>query len=70
MVLYEMIECQVPYQEVNQWDVKGFIARGIVPRVTTDAGIEPLVQLLHSCLQVNPRNRPTAREYMASVRTQ
>jgi hypothetical protein len=68
MVLYEMIECQVPYQEVNQWDVKGFIARGIVPRVTnTDAGIEPLVQLLHSCLQVNPRNRPTAREYMASV---
>lgn len=68
MVLYEMIECQVPYQEVNQWDVKGFITRGVVPRITnTDPGIAPLIQLLNSCLQLNPRNRPTARDFMATV---
>ena len=53
MVLYELVECQVPYADVGQWDVKAFIAKGVAPRFTNvDAGYVSIVTIVRVAAEI------------------
>ena len=56
----------VPYADVSQWDVKGFISRGDLPKTnaSNNKDLMSLDKLMRSCLSVSPTQRPSARTFL------
>lgn len=68
MILYEMISLQMPFQEIELFDVRNHVLQGNLPKMDIiSSTYHPVKNLLLECIKFDPLERPNATDCMLSL---